>query len=263
MGQKVNPRAFRNVTTYKTPSRWFASKNQFASTLQSDIEIRKFLRKEFRDGGVDRIEFERSAGAITIIIFTSKPGVIIGRGGVKIDEIKQTVKRTFFGSQKIQLNVSIQEVRQPDLSAELVYQNIRDQIEARVPFRRAIKRGMENIMRAGALGARIQIAGRLNGADIARTETLSQGRLPLHTLRAKIDYTRGIAQTIYGVIGIKVWIYSGDSFGEEEEAPQATVAKKKRTDQPRRRQRSRIQTGGEKLVLRKKSDVKVPAGPSA
>lgn len=256
MGQKVNPRAFRNTTTYRTPSRWFASPQDFAKTLQIDVKIRKLITKKFRDAGVARIEIERSMGEITIIVYTSKPGVVIGKGGSLIDELKKELKKQFFGSVKMKVTVNIQEVADADMNAEIIYQNIRDQIEQRVPFRRAIKRAMEQVMRAGAKGCRIQVAGRLNGVEIARRETLSQGRLPLHTLRANIDYTRGVANTIYGVIGIKVWIYKGDVFGEMEDLkPEQKKRKRKPRRQGPQKPRKRIETGGKKSILRKKSDV--------
>lgn len=259
MGSKVNPRAFRTTTTFQMPSRWFASKQEFAQTLQQDIGLRKLIKKKFRDGGVSRIEIERSLNDITIIIYTSKPGVVIGRGGVLIEEVKKTIKKQFFGSKKVKLNVNIQEVGDPEINAELIYQAIRDQIEQRIPFRRAMKRAIEQVMRAGAKGCRIRLSGRLNGAEIARTETMSQGRLPLHTLRANIDYSRGIAQTMYGVIGIKVWVYKGDVFGEED-LKEAPVKRKQHRPRTNRKQ---IATGGQKFILRKKSDVESTPAASA
>ncbi|MBI2411477.1 MAG: 30S ribosomal protein S3 [Candidatus Kerfeldbacteria bacterium] len=255
MGSKVNPRSFRTVTTYQLPSRWFASREIFAKNLRVDIGIRKLIQKKFRDGGVARIDIERALGEVKIIVHTSKPGVVIGRGGSLIEELKQEVKKKFFGSEKIKININIQEISDPDTTAELIYQGIRDQIEQRIPFRRAIKRSLENVMRGGALGCKIQISGRLNGADIARRETVSKGRLPLQKLRANIDYSRGVAQTVYGVIGIKVWVYKGDVFSEEDMQEQ----KPKPAKAPLRQKRSHLQTGGQKLILRKKADVEKEA----
>ncbi|PIW36865.1 MAG: 30S ribosomal protein S3 [Candidatus Kerfeldbacteria bacterium CG15_BIG_FIL_POST_REV_8_21_14_020_45_12] len=270
MGQKVNPRAFRQTTTYKSASRWFASRQVFARNLQTDVEIRKYIRNKFRDGGVALIEIDLSVEDLNVTVHTSKPGVIIGRGGANIEELKKDVKRIFFGSEKMKVNINIQELRDPDQSAELIVQSIRDQLEARVRFRRAMKRALESVMRSGAEGCRIQIAGRLNGAEIARTEKVSQGRLPLHTLRANIDYSRGIAKTIYGVIGIKVWVYSGESFGNEEE--EEVKPKKSRRPQQRKRKKSAYKPdAGDKTatILRKKVDVEkekaekiVPVVPS-
>jgi small subunit ribosomal protein S3 len=173
-----------------------------------------------------------------------------------IEEAKKEVKKKFFGSQKMKVNMTIQEVANPEMNAELILQSIRDQLEQRVPFRRAMKRSMELVMRAGAKGCRLQVSGRLNGAEIARRETMSQGRLPLHTLRANIDYTRGIAQTLYGVIGIKVWIYKGDVFEGEEVKEE--VVEKKRPARPASNRR-KLQTGGNKQILRKKADVDADA----
>lgn len=254
MGHKVNPRGFRQATTYIQPSRWFASKQNYARNLQLDVEMRKFIRTKFRDGGIARVEIERSAGEVTIGIHTSKPGVVIGRGGALIDELKKELKRKFYGSEKIKITVNIHEVQNPDASAEIIYQSIRDQIEARVPFRRAMKRAMQTVMRSGVKGARIQVSGRLNGADIARTETVSEGRLPLHTLRANIDYTRGVANTIYGVIGIKVWVYKGDIFTEEDRAQQEKAQQKKNRRGRGGRRKKKYDTGGKKRMLRKKKD---------
>ncbi len=246
MGKKVNPRIFRAVTNYQPTTRWFATKYNIASFLRSDIQIRKFITKKFRDGGIARIEIERAVGEITITVHTAKPGVIIGRGGSMIESLRQDIKRQFFGSQKMKVNVSIHEIKNPDLHAELIVQSIRDQLEARVPFRRAIKRSLDQVMRSSAKGCRIQVSGRLNGAEIARTEKVSKGRLPLHTLRAHIDYSRGIAQTMYGTIGIKVWIYTGDLFGDEK-----PDLDKKPVRQ--RSERQRLDTGGKKFILRKKT----------
>jgi small subunit ribosomal protein S3 len=249
MGKKVNPRIFRRTTNFQVPSRWFASKYQFPAYLQTDLAIRKLIKKRFRDGGVALVEIERSVGQVVIIIHTSKPGVVIGRGGAMIEEVRKQIKRELFGSEKMNITVTIQEVKNPDLHAELIVQSIRDQLEARVPFRRAIKRALEQVMRANAKGCRIQVGGRLNGSEIARSEKVSRGRLPLHTLRAHIDYSRGIAQTIYGTIGIKVWIYTGDLFGDEQPDLESKTPERKRTE------RKRLQTDGKKFVLRKKVDV--------
>ncbi|HLD21724.1 MAG TPA: 30S ribosomal protein S3 [Patescibacteria group bacterium] len=250
MGSKVNPRAFRTNTTFQYPSRWFASKQDFAKNLQKDVQIRQLIRKKFRDGGVARIEIERALGDLVVIIHTSKPGVVIGRGGAFIDELKKRMKKEFFGSEKIKITITIQEVPEADLNSELVYQNIRDQIEQRVPFRRAMKRAIGQVMRAGAKGSKVRVSGRLNGSDIARTETLTQGRLPLQTLRANIDYSRGVAYTVYGIIGIKVWIYKGEVFSEED--LQETKKKKQYVPHSKRKQ---LHTGGERLILRKRVDV--------
>ncbi|MFH1426192.1 MAG: 30S ribosomal protein S3 [Candidatus Kerfeldbacteria bacterium] len=256
MGQKVNPRSFRQTTTYTGPSRWFATRKDYIKNFKNDVEIRKLLRTRFRDGGIARIEIERSVAETIITVYTSKPGVVIGRGGSLIEETKKEIKRKFFGSEKMRVTVNIQEVRDPDLNAELIVQMIRDQLEARVPFRRAIKRAMEQVIRANAKGCRISVAGRLNGAEIARTETIVNGQLPLHTLRADIDYSRGIARTVYGVIGIKVWVYKGEVFGDMEDEQQ----KRPKRRPARKPRKKRIQTGGKKTILRKKQDIKEESG---
>ena len=215
MGRKVNPRIFRIGIINEASSKWFAQKH-YRDFLREDIQIRDYIRKKLREAGVALIEIERSSGTITIIIHTSRPGVVIGRGGGGIEELKKSIKRKFLGSQKITLNINIQEVSKPDVVAELILQGLISQIEKRLPFRRVMKRGIDQVMRAGAEGVKIVMAGRLNGVEIARTETLSEGKVPLHTLRADIDYSRGTAHTTYGTIGVKVWIYRGLIFEKDK-----------------------------------------------
>lgn len=227
MGHKVNPRVYRIGTVYQPTSRWFTKKQDFPNKLKEDLAIRDIIKGKFRNSGVARVEIERSVGAVTITMHTSKPGVIIGRGGAGIDELKKLIKKNVYGSTKMVTNVSIQEVGKPDLSSELIVQNIAEQLEKRIPFRRAMKRAIESSRRAGALGVRITVSGRLNGAEIARTETLTEGSLPLHTLRANIDYSRGSAHTIFGTIGIKVWIYTGDVFEGEEKKEEPAQEKRR------------------------------------
>lgn len=216
MGHKVNPRIFRIGVIAEANSKWFAKKN-YSEFLKEDIQIRDYLKKRLKEGGVAKIEIERSANNLVIIIYTSRPGVVIGRGGGGIEELKKTIKRKFLGNKKITININIQEVDQPDLNAELVLQGLISQIEKRIPFRRVMKRGIDQVMRAGAKGVKIIMAGRLNGVEIARTETLSKGKVPLHTLRADVDYARGTANTTYGAIGIKVWVYRGQIFQKDKE----------------------------------------------
>lgn len=223
MGHKVNPRVFRITTVYKNPSRWYSKKQDFPAVLSQDLAIRDIIKKKFRNSGVARVEIERSSGAVTITMHSSKPGVVIGRGGAGIEELKKMIKREVYGSQKIVINISILEVAKPDLSAELIVQSISEQLEKRIPFRRAMKRTIESCRRAGAQGVRLTVSGRLNGAEIARTETLTDGSLPLHTLRANIDYSRGVAHTLFGAIGVKVWVYTGDVFEDEAKTDEAPV----------------------------------------
>ena len=216
MGQKVNPRIFRIGVIRKASSKWFAQKN-YAKYLQEDVKIREFLKKKLKEARVARIEIERSAQTVLVIIYTSRPGVIIGRGGAGIESLKKEVKRKFLNDRKVTLNISIQEVEKPDMDAELVLQNMIEQVEKRVPYRRVMKRGIESVIRAGAEGVKIIMAGRLNGVEIARTETLVEGKIPLHTIRADIDYARSTANTTYGSIGVKVWVYKGLVFKNEQE----------------------------------------------
>lgn len=221
MGKKINPKIFRITTAGTHLSKWFVSKQQWPKYLQQDVMMRKFLRTDLKDAGVSRVEIRRATDQCNIIIVTSKPGVIIGRSGSGIERLRQLLKRRFFGSEKVKINIEIEEVRRPDLDAELVMQNIIHQLEKRIPFRRAMKRGIESTRSAGAKGVKIICSGRLNGVEIARTETLSDGSIPSHTLRADIDYARAAAHTIYGAIGVKVWIYRGQIFEQTVEKPKS------------------------------------------
>jgi len=217
MGQKVHPTIFRIGTIYESNSKWYASRQDYAKYLQQDTEIRKLLMKKFVEAGVSWVEIKRSPKDVEIIIHTSRPGIIIGRGGASVEELKKEIKQTYFGSKKIKVNINIQEVAKPDLDAQLIMQGIAQQLEKRVPFRKAVKRSIEQVKRAGAKGVKVIVGGRLNGAEIARSESFSDGNLPLQTIRADIDYSRGAAQTIYGKIGIKVWIYKGEIFSKDKQ----------------------------------------------
>ncbi len=196
-------------------SRWFAKKN-FSVLLQEDIGIRRFIVKKLKDGGVADVTIERSGSSLTITIHTSKPGVVIGRGGVGVEELRKEIAKKFLNKQKINLRISIEEISQPALHSQIVCQNMIEQIEQRVPFRRVLKQSVDQAQKAGAKGIKVSVAGRLGGAEIARTEKLTWGSLPLHTLRADIDYGRGTAHTTYGSIGVKVWIYKGQVFSQKE-----------------------------------------------
>jgi len=207
MGQKVNPISFRLQVHKNWSSRWFASKRDFAKWLAEDIRIRELIEKRFESRPtINLIEIERSANLITITIHTAKAGVVIGRGGAGVTELKAMIEK--IASLPARLN--IEEVKRPELSAKLVAENIARQLERRVNFRRAIKMAAQNTMSAGAKGVRIQVAGRLNNAEMARREKLIEGSVPLHTLRADIDYNGSRAQTPAGTIGVKVWIYKGE-----------------------------------------------------
>lgn len=207
MGQKVNPISFRLQITKDWSSRWFASKKDFSKLLVEDIRIRELIEKKFASRPtIDRIEIERSANLITITIHTAKAGVVIGRGGAGVIELKNTIEKIT----NLPSRINIEEVKRPELSAKLVAENIARQLERRINFRRATKMTAQSTMNAGAKGIRIQVAGRLNNAEMARKERVIEGSVPLHTLRADIDFHTARAMTPAGIIGVKVWIYKGE-----------------------------------------------------
>jgi small subunit ribosomal protein S3 len=202
MGQKVHPTGFRLALSRDWDSRWYASKRDFPAYIREDHTIRSFLTKKLRYASVPRIFIERASGRIRVKIFTARPGVVIGRKGQELDKLKEELNRKV--GKDIMLD--IQEVKRPDLSAQLVAENVALQLERRIAFRRAMKRAVQTTMAMGADGIRIQCSGRLGGADIARTEQQRQGRVPLQTLRASIDYGFSEASTVYGIIGVKCWL---------------------------------------------------------
>ncbi len=214
MGKKINPRVFRLGMSEKWRSRWYAGRD-FAEFLKQDVSIRKYLNDALKEAAVDRIEIARSRGEITINISAAKPGLIIGRGGSGIEELKKKIQNKFL-EKDIKLNINITEVSVPNLSASVIVDAIRADVEKRIPYRRVMKQNIDKVMKAGAKGVKIMVAGRLNGVDIARREKLVEGKIPLQTLRSDIDYSRGTARTIYGTIGIKVWIYKGKYFDKKE-----------------------------------------------
>jgi small subunit ribosomal protein S3 len=220
MGQKVNPKAIRIGINRTWDSKWF-SKGNFSRFLKQDVILRKYIKTKLRDAGVAKIEIERSAEKINIIIYAVRPGVIIGRSGVGIEELKTELQKRIFNKSetaipgKTSLNINIMEVDRPNLNAQVVLDLMINDLEKRIPFRRIMKQAISKVMRAGAKGVKVIVSGRLNGAEIAREEALFEGMIPLHTLRADIDYARGAAQTIYGKIGVKVWIYKGEVFNKE------------------------------------------------
>lgn len=206
MGQKVNPNGLRLGITKDWESNWYANKRDFGDTLNKDIKIRKFLEKELKNAAVASVIIEKTAKRCDITINTAKPGVIIGRGGEDIDKLRKKVSKLV----NEDVYISIVEVKNPDLCAKLVADNIASQIEARAPFRSAQKRAIRNTMKAGAKGIKTACSGRLGGAEMARTEGYTEGTVPLHTLRANVDYAISEANTTYGKIGVKVWIYKGE-----------------------------------------------------
>jgi small subunit ribosomal protein S3 len=211
MGQKVNPIGIRLGITRDWTSKWYAHTKNYASFVQMDFVVRDFLRKRLADASVSRIHIERAARRVNITIHTARPGIVIGKKGEDIEKLRQEVARRMkLPVQDVRLNIA--EIRKPELDAQLVAEGIAQQIEKRVMFRRAMKRAVTNTMRSGALGIKVRAAGRLNGAEIARTEWSREGRIPLHTFRADIDYGLAEARTTYGAIGIKVWIFKGEVF---------------------------------------------------
>lgn len=208
MGQKVNPKGLRVGVIKNWDSRWYADK-QYSEYLLEDYKIRQFLKKKLFDAGISRLEIERAANRIKINVFTAKPGLVIGRGGADVEALRQQLKA--MTGKNVFLNIV--EVKRPELDAQLVAENIAAQLEKRIAFRRAMKQAMGRTIRMGAEGIKIMCSGRLGGAEIARTEWVSDGKVPLHTLRADIDYATAEADTTYGKIGIKVWIYKGEILG--------------------------------------------------
>src|SRR5438552_17190498 len=223
MGQKINPVGFRLAVNKNWSSRWYANTKNFAPMLAEDIKVRDFLKRKLAHASVGRVLIERPAKDARITIFSARPGVVIGKKGEEIEALKAELRR-IMGVQ--QVHVNIEEIRKPEIDAQLIADSIAQQLEKRIMFRRAMKRAMQNAMRLGAQGIKIMSAGRLNGIEIARTEWYSEGRVPLHTLRADIDYGFSEAKTTYGVIGIKCWVYKGEVMakGDHPVAPPAPTA---------------------------------------
>ncbi len=215
MGQKVNPIGIRLGITRDWTSKWYASKKQFPLLVHTDFRVREFLKNKLADASVSRILIERAAKKVNITIQTARPGIVIGKKGEDIEKLRgETAKLLGMAMLDVRLNIS--EIRKPELDAQLVAESISQQIEKRVMFRRAMKRAVMSTMRSGALGIKVRMSGRLNGSEIARTEWYREGRIPLHTFRADIDYGLAEAKTTYGVIGIKVWIFKGEVFDQAQ-----------------------------------------------
>jgi small subunit ribosomal protein S3 len=215
MGQKIHPTGFRLSVTRAWQSRWFATKANFATMLSEDLQVREYLKGKLKNAAVSRILIERPAKNARITIYSARPGVVIGKKGEDIENLKAELGRRL----GVPVAVNIEEVRKPEVDAQLIADSITQQLEKRIMFRRAMKRAMQNAMRLGAQGIKIMSSGRLNGIEIARCEWYREGRVPLHTLRADIDYGFSEAKTTYGVIGVKVWVYRGDRLANGE-APQ-------------------------------------------
>jgi len=215
MGQKVHPVGIRLGISADWNSKWYANSKDYPNLLNTDIKVREFLKKKLANANVSRIQIERPTRAAVITIHTARPGVVIGKKGADIENLRKEVSK-IVGLHINNVKINIEEIRKPELDAQLVAESIAQQLERRVMFRRAMKRAMQNTMRMGAQGIKINVAGRLNGAEIARSECYREGRVPLHTLRADIDYGFAEALTTYGILGIKVWIYKGEVFDLEQ-----------------------------------------------
>ncbi|PIE20508.1 MAG: 30S ribosomal protein S3 [Neptuniibacter caesariensis] len=224
MGQKVHPTGIRLGIVKDHTSVWYADKSEYASKLQNDLQVREYLDKQLEKASVSRIEIERPAQNAKITIYTARPGIVIGKKGEDVEKLRNTVSEMM----GVPVHINIEEIRKPELDARLVAQGVASQLERRVMFRRAMKRAVQNAMRLGAKGIKIQLGGRLGGAEIARSEWYREGRVPLHTLRADIDYATYEAHTTYGVIGVKVWIFKGEVLGGIEQVRAEKNAPKKK-----------------------------------
>ncbi|HEY8490392.1 MAG TPA: 30S ribosomal protein S3 [Dehalococcoidia bacterium] len=227
MGQKVHPIGFRLGVIYDWQGKWYADKN-YTTLLHEDLAIRRRIKERMGEAGISKVEIERNANQVSVTIHTAKPGIVIGRGGAKVDELRADLERLT----KRRVRVNIQEIRVPELDAYLVARSIADQLERRVAFRRAIKQAASRTMQRGAKGIKVIVAGRLGGAEMSRREMEMVGRVPLHTLRADIDYGLAEAHTTFGRIGVKVWIYKGDVLPERQERAAATEAAAPAEGQP-------------------------------
>ena len=212
MGQKVNPNGMRLGIVKEHTSVWYADKETYAAYLLNDLQVRAFLRERLSQASVSRIEIERPAQTARVSIFTARPGIVIGKKGEDVERLRMILTRMM----GMAVHVNVEEIRKPEIDALLVAQNVAQQLERRVQFRRAMRRVIQNAMRLGAKGIKVRVAGRLGGAEIARSESYLEGRVPLHTLRADIDYATAEAKTTYGILGVKVWIFKGEIIGAEE-----------------------------------------------
>jgi small subunit ribosomal protein S3 len=221
MGQKVNPVGIRLGIVKDWASRWYSSAKEFSDTLIADIKVREYLRKRLSQAGISRIQIDRPARNARVTIYSARPGVIIGKSGKEVETLRDEINKIV----NVPVHVTIEEVRKPELDARLVAESVAQQLERRIMFRRAMKRAVTTALRSGALGIKISVSGRLGGSEIARTEWYREGRVPLQTFRADIDYALGEAFTTYGVIGVKVWIFKGEVLGDKGAAAEPTVEK--------------------------------------
>ncbi|HWK74337.1 MAG TPA: 30S ribosomal protein S3 [Povalibacter sp.] len=223
MGQKVNPIGFRLGITRDWNSKWYASTRNFPAHVYTDFQVREFLKKKLAEASVSRVQIERAARKVNITIHTARPGIVIGKKGEDIEKLRALVAK-IMKMPVGDVRINIAEIRKPELDAQLVADGIAQQLERRVMFRRAMKRAVTNTMRIGALGIKVRASGRLNGSEIARTESYREGRVPLHTLRAEIDYGLAEAKTTYGIIGVKVWIFKGEVFNKQDVSTESADA---------------------------------------
>jgi len=261
MGQKINPTGFRLAVSRNWNSRWYATGKEFSRMLGEDLQVREYLRRKLRNASVGRILIERPAKNARITIFSARPGVVIGKKGEDIETLKTALQKMM----GVPVHVNIDEIRKPELDSQLIADSITQQLEKRIMFRRAMKRAMQNAMRLGAQGIKIMSAGRLNGIEIARTEWYREGRVPLHTLRADIDYGFSEAKTTYGIIGVKVWVYKGDTLGRSAaEVAEAAAATPDREDRrpPRRPPGDRPAAPGPRTGAPRRAPRKTDAAPA-
>ena len=230
MGQKIHPTGFRLAATHDWSSRWYANSKEFASMLNQDVQVRDFLKEKLKHASVGRVLIERPAKNARVTIFSARPGVVIGKKGEEIENLRSALQKIM----GVPVHISIEEIRKPELSAQLIADSITQQLEKRIMFRRAMKRAMQNAMRLGAQGIKIMSSGRLNGAEIARCEWYREGRVPLHTLRADIDYATSEALTTYGIIGVKVWVNHGEIL---DKGLKEAIPEQSRNDRRDRKQR--------------------------
>ncbi|MDR3419203.1 MAG: 30S ribosomal protein S3 [Nevskia sp.] len=230
MGHKVNPNLFRLGVTTKWTSNWYAERGAYGDNLAKDMQVRAFLLKKLAQASVSRVQIDRPAKSARVTIHTARPGIVIGKKGEDIEKLRQEVAK-IMGLKPDSVHISVEEIRKPELDAKLIAESVAQQLERRIMFRRAMKRAVTNAMRLGAGGIKIQVGGRLNGAEIARSEWYREGRVPLHTLRANVDYATAEAKTTYGVIGVKVWVFNGEVFdaadqhtGKKDDAAEAAAA---------------------------------------
>jgi len=222
MGQKVHPTGIRLGIVKKHTSTWYAGSDTYADKLHADLQVRKYLQKKLANASISRVDIERPANTAKVTIHTARPGIVIGKKGEDVEKLRAQLSKLM----GVPVHINIEEIRKPDLDAKLVAESVTSQLERRVMFRRAMKRAVQNAMRQGAQGIKIQVGGRLGGAEIARSEWYREGRVPLHTLRADIDYSTAEALTTYGILGVKVWIFKGEVIGDAIEAEPASPKKK-------------------------------------